>query len=452
MSDNNILKILRNEVSYFENILRRRDYFYDINQLHTYSDYNRQISPRLIKDYWAKFIQYAKNKNNPCDIDFYIHIPFCQSKCVYCSYPSQTARDRREIDRYVDYLIENMCFFSDTFSQIKFRNLYVGGGTPSILNSKQLDKVLTNLFRYFSFCGDSQKTAECNPGSTRNSRLSLLKHFGFNRVSFGVQTLNAKVLKIHKRDYQDYASIKKAIGLVKENGFRDISVDLIAGLAGDSPNGFTKSFSEIAKLRPYNIVVYGLMPPNDGYLRKYFKMSRADYFQKHYPSMISRALKIMRVLSRKFGYVADSFDPARFHWGFRHKEHLDSSFSQDYSGEYAGCTFGLGTFSRSYIHGMLEYRQVKQPRHFEFDSKIYEGRILRKKEAMIKFIINHLALESKVPQKIFEAVFGTSIFVAFPYAIYALKRLGKIKIFDDYICFYFDKPEEKYIYALFFYR
>ncbi|MDI6759045.1 MAG: radical SAM protein, partial [Candidatus Omnitrophota bacterium] len=325
------------------------------------------------------------------------------------------------------------------------------GGTPSILTSRQLDKVLTNLFRHFSFYSDSQKTSECNPHSTRGLKLHLLRRFGFNRISFGVQTLNTRVLRIHKRDYYDYKSIKKAIMLAKKIGFKDINIDLIAGLAGDTLEHFARSFSEIAKLDPYNIVVYGLMPPNDNYLREHLKMSRRDYFQKHYPVMIAEALKIMRVLSQRFGYIADSFDSSRFHWGFRHKGHLDSDSSQTYSGEYAGCTFGIGIFSRSHIHSLLEYRQIKQLPRFRPDIEIYEGRKLGRKEAMIKFVINHLDKESKIPQKPFQALFGMRIIDAFPYAIYVLKRLGKIKISDRYIHLSFNRPQEKYIYALFFY-
>jgi len=442
---------LRKKVIFFKNILKQHGYFYDVNQLHTFFKYFQSYSPVVVKDYWEDFIEYSQNKPVIRNIDFYIHIPFCRSKCNYCLFPSWLSKDRRQIDQYVDYLVENMRFFSKTFRQIKFRNLYIGGGTPSILSERQLNKVLTNLFQYFSFCKNSQKTSEGNPHSTKGSKFNLLRRYGFNRVSFGVQTLNIKALKINKRDYQQREEIKRAILLAKKAGFRDINIDLIVGLAGDTLDHFERTFSEMAKLKPYNIVVYGLMPPSDTYLSDYLKMSRESYFTEYYPKMISQAIRIMNSLSRKFGYIPDSLDRARFHWGFRHKDHIDSYASKTYSGEYAGCTFGLGTFSRSHIHGLLEYRQIKQPSHFEPTIEIYEGRKLNTKEEMVRFIINQIDQKSKIPRKMFQTIFRARLINVFPYAIQALKQLKKIRITNDYINFSFRQPEEKYIYALFFF-
>lgn len=451
----NLLNYLENEVNYFKNILKQRGFFYDINHLHSLLfKYNRFYTPSEIKNYWERFFKFHNDNGMIINkIDFYIHIPFCRSKCIYCVYPSWEVKSRKHLNRYIDFLIEEMRFFCKTFSHIKFRNIYMGGGTPSILSSAQLNRLLVNLFKYFSFRTNGQRTSECNPHTVMNTKFDLLRHFGFNSVSFGVQSLNARALRINKREYQEYGSIKKAIILAKRSGFKDINIDLIAGLAGDNPDYFAKSFSLMAQLQPYNIVVYGLMPPNDGYLNDWLGVSREEYFKNYYPKMISKVLRIMKSLSKKFGYIPDSLDSSGWHWGFRHKDHLSPCATETYSGEYTtGCTFGLGVFSRSHIHRLLEYRQVSYSGHFDPKSEIFEGRNLNKKEEMVKFIINQIDRESKIPQKKFHAIFGVKLINAFPCALNAIRRLKKIKIIDDYIDFSLLRPEEKYIFALFFCR
>lgn len=453
MTPAGLLASLKKQVDIFSGILKNKGYFYDINQLHLLFRYSRKFSSETVREKWGSFLRFRNNgRPGHNAVDFYIHIPFCRSKCAYCLFPSWKLEGPEVLDRYVGFLIDEMHFFSRTFSHIKFRNLYIGGGTPSILSNAQLNKILSNLFKYFSFEEDGQRTSECNPHSAKNENFHTLRKFGFNRISFGVQSLNMKALKVNKRQYQNYARIRRSVALARKSGFKDINIDLIAGLAGDDLNNFKRSFSRIAQLRPYNIVVYGLMPPNDAYLNGLLRMGRERYFGTYYPKMISRALKIMEALSGKFGYVPDSLDPARWHWGFRHKDYLSLFDLDTYSGEYAECTFGLGCFSRSHIRGLLEYRQNIYPEKFKPDAEIFEGRNFSLKEEMVKFVINQIDRDSKVNQKSFREMFGIRLTGAFPYAIYALKALKKIKITRDYIYFCFRRPEEKYIYTLFFFR
>jgi len=442
---------LKRQVYHFQDLLRQNGYFYDVNQLHAFFRYTQAYSPRAVKNYWEVFVgdHQVDDKTSP-GVDFYIHIPFCRSRCAYCQYPSWPFKNSKQLDEYVDYLLESMSFFHDTFSKVTFRNLYMGGGTPSILNGKQMKRLLSGLFKYFSFYDDSQKTSECNPHSVRKSTFSLLRDFGFSRVSLGVQSLSPKTLKMNKREYQRLENIKKVITLARKSGLKDINIDLIIGLAGDKLSSFARSFGETAKLKPANIVVYGLIPPNQRYLTECLKMTREEYFSSHYPAVVSGAVVIMRSLSNKFGYLPDSVDQARFHWGFRHRDSLDFGVSQTYSGEFSGCIFGLGSFSRSHIHSLFEYRHNKHSIRFNPDEEIYTGRQLTRKEEMIKFIINQIDQDSRIHRQTFRAVFGAEVIHSFPYAIYALKQLKKIKITDNYINFSFRKPEEKYIYTLFF--
>lgn len=445
-----LLKHIEWQLGRFEKLLLDRGYFYDVNQLHNYFSYNNTYSPLVVRKYWQKFIE-SSRQPGIC-VDAYIHIPFCCSKCAYCLFPSWEGQKRKNISRYVDYLIDNIEYFSLTFNGVQLRNLYIGGGTPSILHVSQMRKVMENLFKYFSFQENGQRTVECNPHSAQDSKFFLLKEHGFNRLSFGVQSLNRRALKLNKRNYQDYREIKKAILEAKKAGFKDINIDLIAGLAGDSLAGFERSFSRMAELKPGNIVVYGLMPPDDYYLNDILKMDRIFYFRRRYPKIIAGAVKLMEKLGKRYGYIPDSLDQARFHWGFRRKDCVDLPAEGTYSGEYADCTLGLGTFSRSHIKGVLEYRQSRQSARFAPDTAIFDGRVITKKQEILKFIINNLDRDSRIALKAFRDIFKVDFLKTFPYAVAMLKKTGRVKVTGNWLVFRFEKPEDKYISTLFFFE
>ena len=448
------IKLLQRVVADFRNILKRRNYNWEINQLHTYFCFDQSCNLETIQKWWSQFM---RNRTNTDAMDIYIHIPFCHSKCSFCPFQSWLYKNNKEVDAYIEYLIEEMKFFEKTFRKIRFQRLLIGGGTPNILNKQQLNKIFINLYNSFSFTKDARKTLECNPEIITEAYIHDLKRLGLNKINFGVQSLNSRPLKINKRNYQTYANVKNAIIFAKRQGFRYISIDLIVGLAGDSLNRFAKTFADIAKLKPANIIVHGLKPPSKKYLSDFLKMSGRQYYMDHYPRMIDAAFKIMRSLSKQYGYLyhPESLNPTRWQWGFVHKDYSDFLPDRVYTGEYTGCgsILGLGINARSHIFRVAEYRQIKQPRHFSPSEKIFEGKILEKKEEMIKFILNHLDRNSNIPRKIFKHLFNENIEEIFPYALYSLKLLKKIcRVTDDLIIFSFHKPEEKYIYALFFFR
>lgn len=443
---------LKSAVVGFRKILYQRDYNWEFNQLHTYFSYNQNWTPEEIKRNWDKFIN-TKTINEIFDL--YIDIPFCRSKCSYCMYQSWIYKNKKQTDDYIDYLIDEMEFFKKTFQRVKFHRLFIGGGTPNILSKVQFNKLFKYLFKYFSFTNNAIKTIECNPDITTKTQLHLFKQFGFNKINLGVQSLNSKCLSVNKRSYQTLKSVENAIRLSKKEGFEYINVDLIVGLAGDTLDDFAKTFVKVTKLEPATIIVHGLKPLSKKYLSDFLKMSHREYYTKYYPKMIPKAFRIMHSLAEQYGYIHDTLDVARWQWGFRRKDYFGLPDNTGYMGAYSGCNsiLGLGIYSRSHILGLAEYLQIKQPQQFSPSGKIFEGKILEKKEEMIKFILIHLDRNSNIPREEFKRLFNRKVIDVFPYALFALRLLGVIRsINEDFIYFSFPKPEDKYIYTLFFFR
>ena len=196
-------------------------------------------------------------ENNTCSL--YISIPFCPSRCAYCSFVSYTTpRLLSMIDEYLDALLLDL---SDTLETVKKLGLtvttvYIGGGTPTTLNTEQLGKIFTKLEEHIDTSKLLEFTLEAGrPDTITAEKLALAKEHGVTRVSVNPQTLNDDVLREIGRRHttEDFF---RAYELAKESGIKDINVDLIAGLPGDDFKSFSETIDKIIELAPTNITVH----------------------------------------------------------------------------------------------------------------------------------------------------------------------------------------------------
>ena len=197
------------------------------------------------------------------DWGIYIHIPFCRQKCYYCDFPSFTGRERY-INSYVNalcseirsrgilhyYNIGNEGFFTS-----KAKTCYIGGGTPSALKADELLKIIEAVKKLLRT--DAEFTVECNPGTVDEKYLLALYQAGVNRLSFGVQSFNDKILarigRIHKAS-EAIAAIKMA----KKIGFNNLSLDLMYGLPSQTMDDLQDSIYKAAECKVEHISIYGL--------------------------------------------------------------------------------------------------------------------------------------------------------------------------------------------------
>jgi oxygen-independent coproporphyrinogen III oxidase len=463
---NKSFKKFKEKVDFFRDYLvEKGKYYYDINSLHSqFFVYDRKYTPITIRKQWANFLKDNKGKKILKNIDLYIHIPFCRSICSFCTFPSWPLKKSETLDEYVDYLIGNMKFFWKTFEPVTFRCLVMGGGTPNLLTHKQMNRLLSALFDYFKFSRDGMRSCEFSPMLAEQPKLELMNKFGFNRISFGVQSLNPETLAANNRGYQRYKEIEKMISIARKSGFVDINVDLIAGFPTDSLEDFVRSFIGLAKLSPSSIMVNSLNPPNLDYMRKHFNLSYREYYQKHYPKTMKAILKKIIPIADKLGYYPNSSDLGDYHWKFHNEKEYPKNAMKDktsnqkknmrYSGEFSAhvpsSTLGLGIFSRSHIHSLLKYRQVSHSGRFDSNNEIFMGKELTKRDEMLKFVLISMERKSQIDLKLFKKTFGRNIVDIYPYTISVFADFRITKTAFESITFKFKKPEDKYVYALFF--
>ena len=205
----------------------------------------------------AEWKMMKKTPRDTCSL--YISIPFCPSRCAYCSFVSYTTK--RLLSMIDDYLEALLVDLDDTFNTIKRLGLrvttvYIGGGTPTTLSAEQLDRLLTKINQNIDPSALLEFTLEAGrPDTITREKLVVAKNHGVTRVSVNPQTLNDDILKEigRKHTVEDFF---RAYDLACEIGFRDINVDLIAGLPGDDFKNFSETVDKIIDLAPSNITVH----------------------------------------------------------------------------------------------------------------------------------------------------------------------------------------------------
>lgn len=189
----------------------------------------------------------------------YIHIPFCRQKCFYCDFASvKSDKDDAGLYRqYVDAVCQEIILYRDLFPDICLDTVYFGGGTPSILPPELIDRIVGGLKKSFMFSDDCEITLEANPGTVDTEKLQSLRISGINRLSFGVQAVQndllQKIGRIHTIEKAD-----AAICSAKRAGFKNISIDLMYGLPGQSLDMLRQSVAWAVRKNIQHISIYGL--------------------------------------------------------------------------------------------------------------------------------------------------------------------------------------------------
>ncbi len=160
----------------------------------------------------------------------YIHIPFCDSKCNYCNFNSYTNLHYLQ-NRYIDVLLHQLDFEIERFQIEKFQSIYIGGGTPSTLSIKNIEKLFSKLSKYIT--PETEITIEANPNSANRDWLSAIYQLGINRISLGVQSFNDKKLKFLGRNHSKNQAIR-AVENSYSVGFKNINIDLIYNTSIDN--------------------------------------------------------------------------------------------------------------------------------------------------------------------------------------------------------------------------
>ncbi|MEG2174804.1 MAG: coproporphyrinogen dehydrogenase HemZ, partial [Oscillospiraceae bacterium] len=209
----------------------------------------------------ALALQIARTQQSVCgNIDYrcfslYVSIPFCPQRCSYCSFVSQAVEHEGSLmGRYVELLCDELIRTGELVHQLglKLQTIYFGGGTPTTLSATQLAQLFGTIERAFDLSDLLEYTVEAGrPDTIDELKLSVIKAAGVGRISVNPQTMNDHLLEAVGRRHTA-SDVERAFTLARRIGFQSINMDLIAGLPGDTPEGFAHSLEQVLALSPEN--------------------------------------------------------------------------------------------------------------------------------------------------------------------------------------------------------
>ncbi|MBI5774287.1 MAG: radical SAM family heme chaperone HemW [Verrucomicrobia bacterium] len=259
----------------------------------------------------------------------YLHVPFCAHKCEYCAFYSAVPRGEL-VERYVSALVRELELVAP---ELKPRTVFFGGGTPSLLTLAQWEKIL-RTFERLGLLGADEWTVECNPATVSADKAKLLRDFGVNRVSMGVQSLDENLLerlgRIHSRE-----QVFKSFDILRGAGFDNINVDLMFAIPGQTMEIWRRTLAEAAALGSEHLSCYEVIYEEDTPLFEQLKAKEFDVNEELADAMYHELVEV----AAKHGF--QQYEVANF----ARDQRVPNAFSPSpLGGERAGVRGELGAW------------------------------------------------------------------------------------------------------------
>lgn len=247
--------------------------------------YNRLVNGYLVQPEKARLVLDTERAqrpvlslNAPGLYSLYIGIPFCPTRCLYCSFVSHAIdRASRLVPDYIGLLCEELVETAGLAKRLGLRlqTVYIGGGTPTSLEAGQLERILNTVREHFDFENVLEFTVEAGrPDTITREKLDVLRKYGVDRISINPQTMNDEILRGIGRAHTAGQTVE-SYNLARAAGFTAVNMDLIAGLPGDTVESFADSLERVLALGPENITIHTLTVKRSSTLRE-----RDNAFQK----------------------------------------------------------------------------------------------------------------------------------------------------------------------------
>ncbi len=212
------------------------------------------------KEDWAIYKTEQELDFNEDKLCYYIHIPFCKTKCKFCEYVKYIKSDDNLESEYINLLIKDIDKFTKSHSNITLYGLDIGGGTPLCLNDGNFEQLLlfikNNVFEKLKLSADFEPSIEATFISLTEEKVKMIAGCGIKRISFGLQTVNKKFLKDNDRENPTIQRMDQAKKWCKDNGIEKINIDFMYGLKGQTLNDLKNSLATIEYFKPEQVTLY----------------------------------------------------------------------------------------------------------------------------------------------------------------------------------------------------
>ena len=333
--------------------------------------------------------------SNKKEISLYIHIPFCKQKCFYCDFPSYANLDNLRED-YINALCKEI---ENKAGEYLIKSIFIGGGTPSYLNSIEIEKILLAINK-LKLDKNVEFTMECNPGTMDEEKLKTMLRGGVNRISMGLQAVQNHLLKEVGRIHS-FNEFKENFMLARKLGFKNINVDLMFGLPNQKVEEWRESLEVISSLEPEHISAYSLIIEED---TAFYKLWENNNLLLPSEDEEREMYEITKSILKKYGY----------------RQYEISNYAKDGYECYHNKVYwkyynylGLGSSSTSFIDGKRTKNIVNVKEYIEninLGKDVYEEVSINSlQDSMEEFVFMGLRMLDGISLKEFNKRFGVNI-------------------------------------------
>lgn len=341
----------------------------------------------------------------------YVHIPFCEHICYYCDF-NKVFLEGQPVDEYIEALLKE-AHLSLIKNPVKnMETLYVGGGTPTSLNASQLDRLLSGLREILPY-NEGEFTVEANPGDLSGEKLDVMKNYGVNRLSMGVQTFDDRLLKKIGRKHTA-KDVYDTVRLLEEKDFSNVTIDLIYALPGQSLESFRDTVERALALDLPHYALYSLILENQTMFMNWVRRGKMQLPEQELEAqMYAETIEAMEKAGRMQYEISNFAKP-----GFESQHNLVYWNNQNY--------FGLGAGASGYLENR-RYKNRGPIQHYmkaltDNQLPILEEERLSQKEQIEEEMFLGLRKISGVDKTVFESRFDQKLTDVYSDVIEKLKQ------------------------------
>lgn len=366
------------------------------------------------------------------ELELYVHIPFCVKKCAYCDFLSAPAGEE-ERQRYVETLLKEIQGYGKQYQDYCVTTIFVGGGTPSVLNGEQMKAIFNALRESFVIDTDAEITIEVNPGTVTEEKAEAWKQAGINRISIGLQSVNDEELRMLGRIHS-YKDFLDTYHLLRDKGFYNLNVDLISAIPGQTLESWRKTLCRVAELKPEHISAYSLIIEEGTPFYTLYGEDRQDAVLKSLPQPLPDE-ETERLIYEETETILQKYGYNRYEISNYAKPGYACQHNEGYWRRVNYLGIGLGASSlieNQRFRNLSEYDaymdaiQNQKSIHEEVES-------LSATDEMEEFMFLGLRMMSGISREEFQKNFGKEIETVYEKQIQQLKTDGLIEFVENRI-------------------
>ncbi|MBL7130732.1 MAG: radical SAM protein [Candidatus Omnitrophica bacterium] len=427
---------------YFLATLSREENYPPLDSRYLSFDYGENWDIEKVCAIWKKTLRLIQKKSGiNKNVGLYIHWPFCSSHCSFCFCDVDILASKNKMQTYFRLLRREIISLRDIFSGVAFDSLFIGGGTPTFIPNQILENLLKLVHSTFQMKSEAQFYIEATPTTLTPGKIRILKHYKVNRLTFGIQSLDPKVLAFANRKGQTRQCAENAISMVRRELNAALGLDLIAGLEGQTQRSFLDDLFWAIRMQPEMLHIYHFDP-----------RSNTPY------ASLGRRVSISRnTRTRSWLHLADEILSQH---GFRQAravedEGLLRSFEvwQDVAARWWNASIlGIGANALSHAYGSAWYCHLPVASFID-EPLSFKGVAFEEEEEVRGFVIFWLETKRLFSRRMFKELFGRDVLEVPPVSVPLrdLEKSGKVRITQDCVISLMKDPAERLVWFKHFY-